>query len=111
VKSCQNPLVAPLADGPPLIRGFAGPAEPERLCRNLHARALLLSIMRQFIELYDLFTLAGFGLKLVQAKESPIFQRHFWIVCKGVKQSSTWIALSESSRAANPVICRRAKPA
>src|ERR1700687_1003682 len=46
---------------------FAGPAEPERLCRNLHARALLVSIVRQCIELFDLSTLAGFGLKLVQA--------------------------------------------
>jgi hypothetical protein len=33
-----------LADGPPLIRGFAGSAEPDRPCRNLRARAFLVSI-------------------------------------------------------------------
>jgi len=31
-----------LADGPPLKRGFADPAEPDTLCRKLHARAFLL---------------------------------------------------------------------
>jgi hypothetical protein len=30
-----------------------------------------------------------FGLKLVQARKRLKFQRHFWIVCKGVKQSLT----------------------
>ncbi len=41
VKSCQNPLLAPLADGPPHISLVAaGLAEPETGCRKLRARAL-----------------------------------------------------------------------
>jgi hypothetical protein len=35
-----------LADGPPLIRGFASSAEPERPCRNLRARAFLMGVMK-----------------------------------------------------------------
>src|SRR5260370_3056490 len=59
------------------------------LYRNLHATALLISITSHRIEMYDLYWLERSGLKLVQAWESPKFQRHFWIVCKGVKQFST----------------------
>jgi hypothetical protein len=33
-----------LADGPPLMRGFADPAKAEGSRRNLHARAISLSI-------------------------------------------------------------------
>src|SRR5712671_6949355 len=59
------------------------------LYRNLHATALLISITSHRIEMYDLYWLERSGLKLVQAWEGPKFQRHFWIVCKGVKQFST----------------------
>jgi hypothetical protein len=37
-------MVAPLADGPPLIRGFADAAEPAGHHRNLHAMACLMVI-------------------------------------------------------------------
>jgi hypothetical protein len=56
----------PLADGPPLKRGFADPAEPDRLCRKLHARAFLVSIASQVFEIWLLSVFLGFGLKLGQ---------------------------------------------
>jgi hypothetical protein len=57
----------PLADAPPLIRGFADPAEPDRPCRNLHARAFLLCNPKQSIEIVRIFWFLDFGLKLGQA--------------------------------------------
>jgi hypothetical protein len=54
----------PLADGPPLKRGFADPAEPDRLSRKLHATAFLVSIASQVFEIELLSIFLGFGLKL-----------------------------------------------
>src|SRR5229473_6107108 len=48
-----------------------------KLCRNLHARAFLMSIVGQLYEIFDLFTRVSFGLNFVQAQESSKFQRHF----------------------------------
>jgi hypothetical protein len=56
-----------LADGPPLIRDFADPAEPDTLRRKLHARAYFLSIFFQTIDINMIFMVQDSGLKLVQA--------------------------------------------
>jgi hypothetical protein len=53
-----------LADGPPLIRGFANPAEPNRSCRKLHARDTLVGIILQGIDIYIIFIDLDFGIKL-----------------------------------------------
>jgi hypothetical protein len=45
----------PLADGPPLILDFADPAEPDTLRRKLHARAFLVGIFNQDIDIYTIF--------------------------------------------------------
>jgi hypothetical protein len=45
----------PLADGPPLILDFANPAEPDTLRRKLHARAFLVGMFNQDIDIVIIF--------------------------------------------------------
>src|SRR5882757_2265852 len=76
----------PLADGPPHIsqpRRYGG---AWRGCRNLRARACLLSIYLQDIEYIMLFSESGCRSKFVQELYRLIFRRHSLIVCKAVKQ-------------------------
>jgi hypothetical protein len=44
-----------LADGPPLIRDLADPAEPDRACRKLHARAVLIGKITQYVDTVVIF--------------------------------------------------------
>jgi hypothetical protein len=52
-----------LADGPPLILDFADPAEPDTLRRKLHARAFLVGIFNQAIDIYTIFLKLDSGRK------------------------------------------------
>src|SRR5207245_11516841 len=51
---------------------FAAPPirRSPKLCRNLHARAFPMSIVDQYFEIYDLFTLLGFDRNLCRHKEA-----------------------------------------
>jgi hypothetical protein len=49
--------------------------------------SVLVGILMQYIELYELFYKTDSRLKLVQVLRDLEFQRHSRIVCKGVKQS------------------------
>ena len=95
-----------MADGPPLIRDFADPAEPDTLYRKLHARAYFMSIFFQTIDIYMIFTVYGYSLKLGQALYRLKCRLLFRIVCKGVKQSLSRIGAASLIGRTNPLICR-----
>jgi hypothetical protein len=80
-------------------------------CRKLRARAFFLGISGYGIEIFVLFIKSSFGLKLGQATVGLNFERHFCIVCKGVKHFLTLGAAVSGSADEQPGICRLFKSA
>jgi hypothetical protein len=103
VKSWQNPSVAPFG-GLAAADFVAAPetATPGERCRNLRAKAHLAGNESQMLEISYLFGKQQAGLKLVQRNVRLKFNRHFAVVCKGVKQTLRMASLRISTTACLP---------
>src|SRR5436190_10016612 len=58
-----------------------------KLRRNLHARAFPMSIVGQYFEIYDLFTLVGFGRNLCRHREAQNLSDIFGLYARELSNS------------------------
>jgi hypothetical protein len=86
------------------MRGFANPAEPERLYRNLRARAISGGKVHNYMKYIRYFFRSDFGSKVAEARFGLKFQRYLCVVCKRVKQSLIWFGIPKGQPRENPII-------